>query len=263
MSKLVVSGLSKTYRTKTATMPALESIDLAVEEGEFVSLVGPSGCGKSTLLWSMGGLHSFDRGRILLDGREVTRPQPQISMVFQDANLLPWHTIGRNIELPLRLRRGPVAAVRPQIATLLARVGLSGFEHRYPRELSGGMQQRASIVRALVPDPSVLLMDEPFSALDPFTREDMALLLEEIWIENRKTVVFVTHSIAEAVFLSDRVVVMSGRPGRIRNIFRIDLPRPRPLSEMEAHGFVDRVAEIKEALGRGRGLEKERVGLSI
>jgi NitT/TauT family transport system ATP-binding protein len=142
-------------------------------------------------------------------------------------------------------------------------VGLSGFEHRYPRELSGGMQQRASIVRALAPDPSVLLMDEPFSALDPFTREDMALLLEEIWIENRKTVVFVTHSIAEAVFLSDRVVVMSGRPGRIRNIFHIDLPRPRPLSVMEAHGFVDRVAEIKEALGRGRGLEKERVGLSI
>jgi NitT/TauT family transport system ATP-binding protein len=249
--KLAISGVSKSYKTRSGVTPALHNFGLSVAKGEFVSIVGPSGCGKSTLLWSAAGLHSLDRGQILLDGEPITRPHPQVAMVFQEANLLPWQSLMKNVELPLRLQKAEPGPTRERIRGLLTRVGLQGFEDRFPRELSGGMQQRASIVRALSTNPSVLLMDEPFSALDPFTREDMALLLEEIWLETRKTVLFITHSISEAVFLSDRVVVMSGRPGQVRRIFDIDIPRPRPLSVMEEHGFIDIVAEIKAAIGRG------------
>jgi NitT/TauT family transport system ATP-binding protein len=254
-AKLMVSGLTKRYQARSGAVTALDRLDLHVAEGEFVSVVGPSGCGKSTLLWLIAGLHAPEAGSITLDGKPITGPDPQIAMVFQEANLLPWHSLQKNIEFPSRLRKTDMAAMRDRIRRLIKRVGLDGFEQKYPRELSGGMQQRAGIVRALSMDPSVLLMDEPFSALDPFTREDMSLLLEEIWLESRKTVIFITHSIAEAVFLSDRVVVMTGRPGYVRQIFDIDLPRPRPLSIMEDHRFVDIVAAVKASLGRGRAID--------
>lgn len=253
-AKLEVSGLTKCYQTRSGPVTALDGLDLSVADGEFVTVVGPSGCGKSTLLWLIAGLHTPEAGSITLDRKPITGPDPQIAMVFQEANLLPWHSLQKNIEFPSRLRKTDVPAMRERIRRLIKRVGLEGFEQKYPRELSGGMQQRAGIVRALSMDPSVLLMDEPFSALDPFTREDMALLLEEIWLESRKTVVFITHSISEAVFLSDRVVVMTGRPGYVRQIFDIDLPRPRPLSVMEDHRFVDIVAAVKASLGRGRAI---------
>jgi len=254
-AKLEVSGLTKCYETRSGAVTALDGLDLSVAEGEFVSVVGPSGCGKSTLLWLIAGLHRPEAGSVTLDGKRITGPDPQVAMVFQEANLLPWHSLQRNIEFPSRIRRTDLPAMRARIRQLIKRVGLEGFEQKYPRELSGGMQQRAGIVRALSMDPSVLLLDEPFSALDPFTREDMSLLLEEIWLESRKTVIFITHSIAEAVFLSDRVVVMTGRPGYVRQIFDIDLPRPRPLSIMEDHRFVDIVAAVKASLGRGRAID--------
>jgi NitT/TauT family transport system ATP-binding protein len=250
--KLGVERAGKTHRTTSGSVVALAGFSLDVAAGEFVSIVGPSGCGKSTLLWAMAGLHGLDQGRVLLDGQPVTGPHPQIAMVFQEANLLPWQNLRRNIELPMRLRRSDPGSTRARIARLLARVGLDGFEGKFPRELSGGMQQRASIVRALSVDPQVLLMDEPFGALDSFTREDMNLLVEEIWMETRKTVVFVTHSIPEAVFLSDRVVVMSARPGRLSAIFDIDLPRPRPLSLLEEPQFGATVAQVKASIDRGR-----------
>ncbi len=249
-AKLSVRHLGKTYRTRSGEVPALDGFEMDVEEGQFVSIVGPSGCGKSTLLWTMAGLHRPDRGRVLLDGMPIDGPHPQVAMVFQEANLLPWQTLSRNIELPMRLRRADPVATRARVADLVRRVGLDGFEQKFPRELSGGMQQRASIVRALSVDPSVLLMDEPFGALDSFTREEMNLLVEEIWLETRKTVVFITHSIPEAVFLSDRVFVMSGRPGRLRRVFDIELPRPRPLSAIDTHRFADIVAAVKGSLDR-------------
>ncbi len=249
-SKLSVRNLGKTYRTRSGAVAALDGLDLDVEQGQFVSIVGPSGCGKSTLLWAMAGLHRPDSGAILLDGAPIEGPHPEVAMVFQEANLLPWQSLSRNIELPMRLRRTDPSTTRARIATLLRRVGLEGFEHKYPRELSGGMQQRASIVRALSVDPSILLMDEPFGALDSFTREEMNLLVEEIWLETGKTVVFITHSIPEAVFLSDRVFVMSGRPGCLQRVFDIDLPRPRPLSAIDTHHFADIVAAIKGSLDR-------------
>jgi NitT/TauT family transport system ATP-binding protein len=218
-----------------------------------VCVLGPSGCGKSTLLWAMAGLHELSAGQVLLDGAPVLRPHPGIGMVFQDANLLPWRTVIRNIHLPFEIKGLKAAAHRDRIEGLLRRVGLNGFETKYPRELSGGMQQRAAIVRSLSFDPSVLLMDEPFGALDAFTRDEMNLLLQEIWLETRKTIVFVTHNIAEAVFLADRVMVMSPRPGRLQRIFEIDLARPRPLEVTTRPHFIELVAAIKGSIDHGAG----------
>ena len=172
-------------------------------------------------------------------------------MIFQDANLLPWRNLLKNIALPFELKRVPPDLAR--IDALLERVGLKGFETKFPRELSGGMQQRASIVRSLAANPSVLLMDEPFGALDAFTRDEMNLLIQEIWMETGKTIVFVTHSISEAIFLADRVAVMSARPGRIAKIFSIDIPRPRPVSIQTQPDFIARILEIKASIDHGRG----------
>ena len=245
-AKLAVEKAGKFYDTPSGRTLALDDFSMEVREGEFVCVVGPSGCGKSTLLWSMAGLHGLSSGRIVLDGQAVTKPSPQIAMVFQEANLLPWRSLQKNLELPFEIRRQQPAKGR--IEQLVARVGLGGFEDKYPRELSGGMQQRASIVRALSVDPSLLLMDEPFGALDAFTRDEMNLLIEEIWLETGKTVVFITHSIPEAVFLADRIYVMSARPGRLSKIFDVDIPRPRPLEvQSEAH-FVELVAAIKASI---------------
>lgn len=219
---LNVRSATKTYRTQSDEVHALKDVDLTVRPGEFISVVGPSGCGKTTLLWSIAGLHKLTSGAIALGEEWITGPHPSIGMMFQEANLLPWRTIRQNINLPFEIRKRRPDAGR--IDTLLQRVGLGGFGDRMPRELSGGMQQRASIVRALASDPSVLLMDEPFGALDAFTRDEMNKLVEEIWLESRKTVILITHSIAEAVFLADKVYIMSARPGRIARV--VDVPFP-------------------------------------
>ncbi|MCH8182678.1 MAG: ABC transporter ATP-binding protein [Proteobacteria bacterium] len=219
---------------------------MTVGDGEFVCVVGPSGCGKTTLLWSMAGLHGLTSGQVTLDGEPVVKPHPQIGMIFQEANLLPWRTLDKNINLPFEIRREKPDA--QWIEHLIERVGLQGFGGKFPRELSGGMQQRAAIVRALSFNPSVLLMDEPFGALDAFTRDEMNLLLEEIWLETRKTIVFITHNIAEAIFLSDRVHVMSARPGRLGKVFKIDYERPRAIEITTGREFFDLVNEIKSEI---------------
>lgn len=228
-----VEALHKVYRPRgSEPTHALTDIDLTVRRGEFVSVVGPSGCGKTTLLKILGGIVPRSEGTVRVAGREVTGPLPEVGMVFQAATLLPWRTIVQNVMVPVELQRLDARMYRERAERLLALVGLDGFEGRYPHELSGGMQQRAGICRALVHDPAVLLMDEPFGALDALTREHMNVELLRIWRESGQTVVFVTHSIPEAVFLSDRVVVLSPRPGRIAEIVDIDLPRPRALSAM-------------------------------
>jgi NitT/TauT family transport system ATP-binding protein len=252
-AKVIVKGASKVYQTRTGAVHALEDFSMTVHEGEFVCVIGPSGCGKSTLLWSMAGLHALSRGRILLDGRPVVEPDPQIGMVFQDANLLPWRTVQRNIELPFEFKRRRPFDHRDRIEALLRRVGLEAFKNKYPRELSGGMQQRASIVRSLSFDPSVLLMDEPFGALDAFTRDEMNLLIQEIWMDTGKTIVFVTHNIPEAVFLADRVLVMTPRPGRLSRIYTIDLPRPRLITLTTTPEFIALVADIKASINHDAG----------
>ena len=249
--KMSVDQATKYYQTTTGLVHALDNVSLEVREGEFLCILGPSGCGKTTLLWSMGGLHELNGGEIRLGAEKITKPHPEIAMIFQDANLLPWRNLEANINLPFELKR--VAPDRQRIRQLLDRVGLTGFENKFPRELSGGMQQRASIVRSLSVNPSVLLMDEPFGALDAFTRDEMNLLIQEIWMETRKTIAFVTHSIAEAIFLADRVVVMSARPGRITSIYDVDIPRPRPVEIQTRPEFIERVLKIKSRIEHGRG----------
>lgn len=246
--KLRIDGATKYYHSRTGLVHALEDVSFGIAAGELICVLGPSGCGKSTLLWAMSGLHPLTRGSVLLDGAPVVKPHPAIAMIFQEANLLPWRTVLRNIELPFEIKGIPPATQRERVRALLHHVGLDGFENKYPRELSGGMRQRAAIVRGLAVDPSVLLMDEPFSALDAFTREEMNLLIQEIWMESGKTVVFVTHNIAEAIFLADRIVVLSSRPGRIARIFEIDLPRPRALEMTAQPRFVELMVEIKGAI---------------
>jgi NitT/TauT family transport system ATP-binding protein len=254
-TKLVVERATKHYETRSGVVHALEDYSMSVAEGELVCVLGPSGCGKSTLLWAMAGLHSLTKGEVRLDGEPITRPHPAIGMVFQEANLLPWRSLLKNIQLPFELKR--IRPDRERIDHLLERVGLKGFESKYPRELSGGMQQRASIVRSLSVDPELLLMDEPFGALDAFTRDEMNLLLQEIWLETGKTIVFITHNIAEAVFLADRIMVMSPRPGRLTNVFAIDLPRPRPLEVTARPHFFELVAEIKGSIDHGAGAQAD------
>jgi NitT/TauT family transport system ATP-binding protein len=250
-TKMVVDTATKFYQTRTGSVHALDDVSLELREGEFLCILGPSGCGKSTLLWSMAGLHDLSGGEIRLGSERIVRPHPEIAMIFQDANLLPWRNLAGNIALPFELKHKRPDHAR--IAQLLDRVGLNGFESKYPRELSGGMQQRASIVRSLAVDPSVLLMDEPFGALDAFTRDEMNLLIQQIWMETGKTIAFVTHSITEAIFLADRVAVMSARPGRIVAIYDIDIPRPRPVEIQTRPDFIERVLTIKSRIEHGRG----------
>ncbi len=251
--KLRVEDATKHYSTRTGSVHALENVSFEVREGEMVCVLGPSGCGKTTLLWSMAGLHSLTSGRVLIDGEPVTKPHPQVAMMFQEANLLPWRSLIRNIQLPFEIKHIDFAGYKERIDALLKRVGLVGFDHKFPRELSGGMQQRASIVRALAVDPSVLLMDEPFGALDAFTRDEMNLLIQRIWMDTGKTIVFITHNIAEAIFLADRIVVLSPRPGRLSRIFPIDFPRPRPIELVAKPHFIELLVEIKKSIDHGGG----------
>ncbi|MBQ0826491.1 ABC transporter ATP-binding protein [Streptomyces tagetis] len=248
-----LSGLHKVYRPrKSEPTHALSDINLTVGRGEFVSVVGPSGCGKTTLLKILAGLIPRSEGTVRVAGRDVDGPLPEIGMVFQAATLLPWRTIRQNVMVPVEVQRLDRTVYRERADQLLEMVGLGGFEDKYPDELSGGMQQRAGICRALVHDPAVLLMDEPFGALDAMTREYMNLELLRIWRESGKTVVLVTHSIPEAVFLSDRVVVLSPRPGRIAEVIDIDLDRPRDLSVMasdRAGVHVERIRTFFNAQG--------------
>jgi NitT/TauT family transport system ATP-binding protein len=241
-----------TYTTASGTVEALRDIDLAVGRGELVAIVGPSGCGKSTLLRVIAGLRPPSRGGVEVDGRAVTRPLPSVGMVFQAPVLLKWRTIEANVLLPVELSGLDPDAYRRRAAELLRLVGLAEFAQKLPRELSGGMQQRASLCRALLLDPPLLLMDEPFGALDAMTRDEMNLELLRVWGESsreRKTIVFVTHSIPEAVFLADRVVVMTPRPGRVARVFDVPLPRPRTVTSRAGADFGALTLAVHEALG--------------
>jgi NitT/TauT family transport system ATP-binding protein len=247
---IALRGVSRTYRAADgATLTALDDVTLDIERGEFASLVGPSGCGKSTLLRIIAGLDRPSRGEALVDGRPVTAPIASVGIVFQDPLLMPWRTVLANVLLPVEVLRLDPVAHRQRALRLLQLVGLKGFERRYPRELSGGMQQRVAIARALVHDPALLLMDEPFGALDEITREQMGLELLRIWEETRKTILFVTHSIAESVFLGDRVVVLTARPGVVKENRIIDLPRPRTGKCRGLPRYVEYCQEIREKLG--------------
>jgi NitT/TauT family transport system ATP-binding protein len=230
-------GVSKIYQSKDGPVESLKPLDFSIHEGEFVSVVGPSGCGKSTLLKMVAGLLPISGGALNLAGRPIKGPQKDVGIVFQSAVLLAWRSVEDNILLQAEIRHLPKAAARERARELMKMAGLAGFENKYPWQLSGGMQQRASICRALLHDPSVLLMDEPFGALDAMTREKMNLELQRIWSASKKTVLLITHSIPEAIFLSDRVIVMSERPGSIAAIYDIDLPRPRPLDVMGTERF--------------------------
>jgi NitT/TauT family transport system ATP-binding protein len=246
-----LKGVSKVFKTRQGEVRALEGIDLAIRNNEFVCLLGPSGCGKSTILGSIAGLTKPSSGAILIDGKsiEAARQGHKIGLVFQEAVLLPWRTAYENVSLPLEVLKIPRNERAARIKGVFDLVGLSGFEQRYPHELSGGMRQRLGIARALSFDPQVLLMDEPFGALDAITRDSMSIELLRIWGQQQKTVVFVTHSISEAALLSDRVVVFTPRPGRIAAIVDNPLPRPRPLHLRDSTEFLALSRQLRNLLG--------------
>ena len=250
------AGVAKTFGEGAAAVNALDGIDLAIDSGEFVSLIGPSGCGKSTLLRLIGDLTTPTRGAIEVNGKPARRARldRDYGMVFQAPVLMDWRTVTKNIELPLEIMGWRPADREARSAELMKLIELEGFEARHPWQLSGGMQQRVAIARALAFDPKLLLMDEPFGALDEMTRERMNLELMRIWGRTRTTVVFVTHSIPEAVFLSTRVVVMSARPGRIARIVDVDLPQPRTTDTRETERYFELVTTVREAL-RNRDAE--------
>jgi NitT/TauT family transport system ATP-binding protein len=249
---LEFSGVRKNYGQGGRETRALDSIDLSVRKEEFLSIVGPSGCGKSTLLKCVAGLERVTEGRISLGGEEILQPPEQLGVVFQADTLAAWRTILDNVLLVAEFKGMDTRALRGRALNLLKMFGLEQVAEKSPWELSGGMRQRAAICRALLDDPPLLLMDEPFGALDPMTREQLNVELQRVWLESRKTVLFITHSIAEAVFLSDRVAVMSRNPGRLVDVIKIDLPRPRHLSIRETPEFgvyVGRIREIFLSLG--------------
>ena len=254
---LTVENLNKKYVSHGSVTSALVDINLRIEEGEFVCLLGPSGCGKSTLLKIIAGLIPATSGRITINGRPVSGPGPERAVVFQDYALFPWMTVRDNVEFGLEARRLPVAERREVSSRLLKVVGLSDFAERFPHQLSGGMKQRVSIARALAVDPSLLLMDEPFGALDAQTRHLLQDELLRIWREYRKTVVFVTHSIEEAIYLSDRIVVMTARPGRVKQIVVVSEARPRDMASADMNQRQREVrAVLSEEIARAAALEE-------
>jgi NitT/TauT family transport system ATP-binding protein len=240
-----VAHVAKTYVTADGPVESLRPLTFAIDDGEFLAIVGPSGCGKSTLLKMVAGLLPASSGEIRVGGERVDGPPDNVGIVFQSAVLLAWRTVLDNVMLQIEMRRLDKSTYLPKAKALLHLVGLDGFERKLPWQLSGGMQQRASICRALVHDPAVLLMDEPFGALDAMTREKMNVELQRIWFETKKTVLFITHSIPEAVFLADRVLVMSERPGTIAAIYDVKLPRPRSLRVMSQPEFGELTQTIR------------------
>ena len=246
-----VDNVSQVFRTgkRGERLHALDDINVEIAENEFITLVGRSGCGKSTLLRIIGGLLRPSRGTVRIGGSAVTGPRPDVSLMFQRSALLPWRNVFQNVMLPVEILKLDRRAYREKAEELLVLAGLEGFESRNPYELSGGMQQRVALCRALVHDPSVLLMDEPFAALDALTREELSLELQRIWSEHRKTIIFVTHSIQEAALLADRIFVMTPRPGRIARVLDVAAPRPRSLGHGESSADMARImAELHDLL---------------
>ena len=261
MNKIEIDHLTKRYYVERdgRQVLALSDVSLSVAEGEFVAIVGPSGCGKTTLLNIVAGLLSYDLGTLAIDGQRITGPGVDRAVVFQHSSLLPWRTIAGNVRYGMELQqRFDAAAMRDRVEYFIQLVGLTGFERHYPSELSGGMQQRVNLARALASDPAVLLMDEPFAALDAQTREHMQAELLKIWSQARKTVVFITHQINEAVYLADRVAVMSGRPGTVKGVFEIPFERPRPLSLKRDARFL----QIEDAIWQMVEEKPERIGMA-
>ena len=261
MHKLDIVGLTKRYYVERdgRQVLALSDVSLSVTDGEFMAIVGPSGCGKTSLLNIVAGLLRFDTGSVIIDGKKIDGPGVERAVVFQQSSLLPWRTVSGNVRYGMEMqRRFDRDVMRTRTEHFIKLVGLDGFERHYPNELSGGMQQRVNLARALAADPVVMLMDEPFAALDAQTREFMQAELLKIWSEARKTVLFITHQINEAVYLADRVAVMSARPGRVKGLFEVPFDRPRALSvkrdprflQLE-HAIWQMVEEKPEAIGMG------------
>jgi NitT/TauT family transport system ATP-binding protein len=254
--KLIVEGVSKRFLSKRATVEALDYVSLTVAEGEFVCLIGPSGCGKSTLLDIMAGLTKPDSGKVIADGQLVEGPGRQRLVMFQEPALFPWLDAFGNVMFGLKLRPDLTNRQRREIAEHYLRlVGLEKFQHAYIHELSGGMKQRVALARSLAPDPQVLLMDEPFAALDALTRDQLYDDIQRIWQESGKTIVFVTHNVREAVCLGDRVVLMAAGPGRITQMFDIPLRRPRDINSPELADYASRIAAALK--GRAEGVASE------
>ncbi|VVE61872.1 ABC transporter ATP-binding protein [Pandoraea anapnoica] len=248
-----VRHIDKTFpakNRKTAPVKILDDVSLSIADQEFVSILGTSGCGKSTLLRIVAGLVTHDGGEVRVAGQRVSRPVPEIGVVFQTSNMLPWLTVRQNLLLGTSLRKIPKEKSEPRVAALLEMLGLAQFADHHPHELSGGMRQRASIGQILALEPKVLLMDEPFGALDALTRDNLNVELLRIWQEHRQTVLLVTHSIEEAVFLSDRVIVMSARPGKVEQEVVIDLPRPRSPQTIKQHPrYAGYIAQLSQLMG--------------
>jgi NitT/TauT family transport system ATP-binding protein len=262
MVKLQIDHLSKRYwlEREDSQVLALADVSLAVEDGEFMAIVGPSGCGKTSLLNIVAGLLSYEQGSVSIDGKRVDGPGIDRSVVFQHSSLLPWRTIAGNVRFGMEMqRRFDKATMHERTEHFLKLVGLGGFERHYPSELSGGMQQRVNLARALASDPVVLLMDEPFAALDAQTREFMQAELLKIWAKARKTVLFITHQINEAIYLADRVAVMSSRPGRIKDVFQVPFDRPRNLHLKRDPQFL----QIEDAIWQLIEEESERMGMVV
>lgn len=266
-SKLIVRNLTKAFRRQrdNRVIKVFDGISLDVRPSEFVCLVGPSGCGKTTLLRILNGLIPYDSGEIFLDGNSVIKPGVNKGFVFQDSSLLPWRTVTDNVILGLEIQGADKKVARERAQKFIDLVGLKGFETHYPYELSGGMQQRVNLARALIVDPEILLMDEPFASLDAQTREIMQSELLKMWVQAKKTVIFVTHQIEEAIYLADRVVVFSARPTKIREIVKIQISRPRPLSVKRTKDFLDYTDQIweiiQEEVLKSMGREVEERGV--
>lgn len=247
---VTLRGVCKSFNSKRGNIRALANVDLDIRAGEFLSLLGPSGCGKSTLLRCLAGLDQITSGEVRMHDKPLDGPPDDMGIVFQRDMLLDWRTVLDNVFLPLEFRRKPTKPYTEAALTLLETFGLRRSANRYPWELSGGMRQRAAICRALLDDPALLLMDEPFGALDAITRDQLNIELQKIWSQTGKTILFITHSINEAILLSDRVAIMARDPGRIEEVIEIDLPRPRTLATRETTEFVRYSAHVRSVFER-------------